>query len=461
MLIILGQFFLCLSILIVLHEAGHFFAARMFNTKVEKFYLFFNPWFSLFKKKIGDTTYGIGWLPLGGYVKIAGMIDESMDQEQMKKPPKEWEFRSKPRWQRLIIMLGGVIVNFILALFIYIFMFGYWGERLIEQKPLSVYSQNESYLDAFPLQTGDEIISVDGRDVIGLCANDVFLDLILWGEKSIFVSRNGAEERVTLTKDHIGHIINKRIIISDEPFKIKLVSDEIEVVNDDGEMVKIEGPAKKAKLKAGDVLFSINGERVSGTAEFISFLQKNPGKKISIGYEREGKKKKATLIIPAKQKDGAVRIGVALDLGSGRVEKTKEHSFFSAIPAGIRKTQTEIKNYIGQFGLIFQMDDGARQLGGFMMIGSLFGSEDDEGVVFWDWENFWKMTALISIILAVMNLLPIPALDGGHVVILLIEMVRGRDIDPKILGYVQMVGLIMLLGLFVLANVNDVIRFFF
>ena len=489
MLIILGQFFLCLSILIVLHEAGHFFAARMFNTKVEKFYLFFNPWFSLFKKKIGDTTYGIGWLPLGGYVKIAGMIDESMDQEQMKKPAKEWEFRSKPRWQRLIIMLGGVTVNFILAFFIYVFMFGYWGERLVDQKPLSVYSSltkewvsqknyDLPYEDLaqlqkntvdnivasfplnFPLKSGDKIISIDGRSVVGLCAQDVFLDLILWGEKDVVVSRNGEKKSVTLNKEHIGHIVNRRVNIKDTPFKIKVVSNEIEVVNAEGNLETIKGPAKAAGLKAGDVLFSINSKEISGASEFISFLQKNPEKKISIGFIRDGKIKKTSLIIPPKQKDGIVKIGVAIDRGEVN-QSLKKHSFLSAIPAALIKTKTEIKNYIGQFGLIFQMDGGAKNLGGFMMIGSLFGSENEEGRVYWDWENFWKWTAFISIMLAIVNLLPIPALDGGHVVILLIEMVMGRDINPKILGYIQMVGLVLLFGLFILANVNDVIRFFF
>ncbi len=434
MLIILGQFFLCLSILIVLHEAGHFFAARMFNTKVEKFYLFFNPWFSLFKKKIGETTYGIGWLPLGGYVKIAGMIDESMDQEQMKKPAKDWEFRSKPRWQRLIIMLGGVVVNFILAFFIYVVMFGYWGERIIEQKPLSIYSEVVD-LNNFPLKSGDQILFVNGRDVKNMCWNDVKMDIVLWGDKNIIVSRNGENKTIYFSQENINSIINRKIVIDDIPFEI----DSVYGIS-----------AKNAGFIKGDILKSINGKEVSGRQEFITFLQKNEKKSALIGFERSGVTRLTKLDIPEKNENGNVLIGINSKLTNNIYIK---HSFFNSFPAAIKKTKKEIVNYLGQFGLLFRMEDGAKQLGGFITIGSLFGST-------WDWEHFWGLTAFISIMLAIVNLLPIPALDGGHVLILLIEMIIGRDINPKILGYIQVVGMVLLLGLFILANVNDIIRLF-
>ena len=434
MLIILGQFFLCLSILIVLHEAGHFFAARLFNTKVEKFYLFFNPWFSLFKKKIGDTTYGIGWLPLGGYVKIAGMIDESMDQEQMKKPAKDWEFRSKPRWQRLIIMLGGVVVNFLLAFVIYVFMFGYWGDRVVEQKPLSVYSEKVD-LGKFPLKSGDKILFVNNKNVENLCWRDVKMELVLWGDKNLLVSRGGQKKTITFSQDHINDIINRTIIIDDIPFEIDSI---------------LEGAAKVAGLRKGDVLKSINGKSFSGRQEFVSFFQNNENKTVFVGFERFGLNKKTKLDIPKKNENGTVLIGVSVKLPS---EVLVEYTFLKSFPAALKKTKKEIVNYLGQFGLLFRMDDGAKQLGGFITIGSLFGPT-------WDWEHFWGLTAFISIMLAIVNLLPIPALDGGHVLILLIEMIMRRDINPKILGYVQAVGMILLLGLFILANVNDVIRLF-
>ena len=434
MLIVLGQFFLCLSILIVLHEAGHFFAARMFNTKVEKFYLFFNPWFSLFKKKIGDTTYGIGWLPLGGYVKIAGMIDESMDQEQMKKPAKDWEFRSKPRWQRLIIMLGGVIVNFVLAFFIYVFMFGYWGEKIIEQKPLSIYSEVID-LNKFPLKSGDKIIKINERGVGNMCWRDVKMELVLWGDKNITVSRDGGEKIISFSQENINEIINRTILIDDIPFEIDYV---------------LDGPAKNAGLIKGDILTSVNGLPLSGRQQFVSAFQKNENKTILVGYSRGGVNRVTDLSLPKKDENNNVLIGVSVKLPE---ETVINHSFISSFPAALKRTKKEIVNYLGQFGLLFRMDDGAKQLGGFITIGSLFGPT-------WDWEHFWGLTAFISIMLAIVNLLPIPALDGGHVLILLIEMIMGRDINPKTLGYIQVVGMVLLLGLFVLANVNDVIRLF-
>ena len=349
MLIVLGQFFLCLSILIVLHEAGHFFAARMFNTKVEKFYLFFNPWFSLFKKKIGDTTYGIGWLPLGGYVKIAGMIDESMDQEQMKKPAKDWEFRSKPRWQRLIIMLGGVVVNFVLAFFIYVFMFGYWGEKIIEQKPLSIYSEVVD-LNSFPLKSGDKIIKVNQKEVGNMCWRDVKMELVLWGDKNITVSRDGGEKIISFSQENINEIINRTILIDDIPFVIDSV---------------LDGPAKNAGLIKGDVLTSVNGLPLSGRQQFVSAFQKNENKTILVGYSRGGVNKITDLSLPKKDDNNNVLIGVSVKLPE---ETVVNYSFISSFPAALKRTKKEIVNYLGQFGLLFRMDDGAKQLGGLLQL---------------------------------------------------------------------------------------------
>lgn len=425
----ISQLLLSLSILVVLHEMGHFLAAKMFNTKVEKFYLFFNPWFSLFKKKIGDTTYGIGWLPLGGYVKIAGMIDESMDREQLKKKPKPWEFRSKPRWQRLIIMIGGVAVNFVFAFVIYTLIFCSWGVQKIKLESCSINSSSKELLESFPIKSGDQIISIAGEGVENKGYREILMSIILWGEKNVDVVRGDNVKTVSISENDIILLRDRVVQISPQiPFKIDSL---------------LDGAAKGAGLQKGDVLVAINDQFFSSQQEFSSFFKKNSGSKVSIKYNRNGKLKTCTLKIPKSS-----LIGVLTDNGL----YYEKHSFFNAIPAGLNKTKKQIGEYIGSFGLLFSKG-GTKQLGGFISIGNAFSPT-------WDWYSFWMFTAFLSIMLAIINLLPIPALDGGHVLILLIEIITGREFKTKALEYIQVVGLIILFGLFILANVNDVIKLF-
>ncbi|MFT0713756.1 RIP metalloprotease RseP [Flagellimonas lutimaris] len=439
------QFFLSLSLLIVLHELGHFIPAKLFKTRVEKFYLFFDVKFSLFKKKIGETVYGIGWLPLGGYVKISGMIDESMDKEQMKEEPKPWEFRSKPAWQRLIIMLGGVTVNFILAVVIFIGLVFTYGEQYIANDSLKdgIWVTEKSLGDELGIQTGDKILSVDGKKIEAL---QQVLPEMVYGEK------------YTIERD--GQVIEKEIPV-----------DFIETLSEDKEKARfiyyrvpfvISGVPKKSPnvdsgLQEGDAVVEMAGRPVEYKDQVIPILEANKGGTVDVKVKRNGEFVDLTLNVSEK-----AALGVALGMTpeeykeAGYLEqKTLKYSFLESIPAGWNKGVKTLTDYIKGMKKIFNPDTGAyKEVGGFAAIGGMFPDT-------WNWPAFWATTAFISIILAFMNILPIPALDGGHVAFLLYEMVTGRKPSDKFLEYAQMIGFFILIALLLFANGNDLYKWIF
>lgn len=436
-----GQLLLALSILIVLHEFGHYITAKWFGCRVEKFFLFFDPWFSLVKKKVGDTVYGIGWLPLGGYVKISGMIDESMDKEAMKQPPKEWEFRSKPAWQRLIIMLGGIIMNVLVAFIIYAFVLMVWGER---KTPMSSAKYGiwttDSLMNEIGLRNGDKILAVNGEPVNYF--ENLGAQVILGNE--ILIERGGKQQDIKLP--------------------VNLVEKLIESKRKKGFLLQLRLPTyvgkygsksdtlygKKAGLQEMDKIVAIDSIPVQFYDEMTTILQNHKNGQVVLTVERNGQ-----LLKLNSKVNGEGKIGIPIldddqyqKLGVYNTE-TRKYGFFAAFPAGIKKSVEKLKFYIDQFRLILNPSTGAyKGVGGFKAIGSVFPTE-------WSWEAFWNITAFLSIILAFMNLLPIPALDGGHVMFTLYEMVSGRKPNEKFMEYAQVAGMILLLLLMLYANGND------
>lgn len=442
-LIKIGQLLLSLSILIVLHELGHFLFARLFKTRVEKFYLFFDAWFSLFKVKKGDTEYGIGWLPLGGYVKISGMIDESMDKEQLAKPPQPYEFRSKKSWQRLLIMLGGVIVNLILGFLIYTMVLFTWGEKYIPNKSLTegVWVVDSVMLST-GIQTGDKVISINGVEPERYSS---ILEEMLYGGTMI-VEREGQELSLSIPEDLAGKISDNRIHNEGLLFapRIPFVVGGIP-----------EGSHNsKAGLELKDRVVGINGVELMNFDEYKPVLDTLRGQEVTLSVVRNG----APITVDVTINEEAL-IGVQTVSSMTQLEKlgyfelvSYKYSFFKAIPAGFKMAKDKLMGYIRQFKLIFNFDTGAyKGIGGFKAIGGLFPPV-------WHWQTFWELTAFLSLMLAFLNILPIPALDGGHVTFLLYEMVTGRKPGEKFLEYAQMVGMVMLLALLLYANGNDVYR---
>ncbi|AWG20934.1 RIP metalloprotease RseP [Flavobacterium faecale] len=436
----LSQFLLSLSLLIILHELGHFIPAKLFKTRVEKFYLFFDVKYSLLKKKIGETEYGIGWLPLGGYVKISGMIDESMDKEQMALPPQPWEFRSKPAWQRLIIMLGGVTVNFILAFVIYIGMAFTYGDTYIAMEDLQDGLLIENpVLDKIGIKTGDKILAVDGEKIAKF-DTDIIMKVIL--AKKVLIERNGAEATVTMPKDLVDQLskVEKGSLISIRmPFVIGAVAAE----------------SRNTALQPKDLILSLNGQKIKYFDEAKTILEANKSKSIAAVVLRDQKEVPVSLQINAEGKLGVQLGGLGMDslekLGYYKIRK-QEFTFFEAIPVGIEKGKDQLIGYGKQLKMIFNPDTGAyKQVGGFKAIFDIFPST-------WSWEVFWRLTALLSIMLGVMNLLPIPALDGGHVMFLLYEIVSGKKPSDKFLENAQMVGFVLLISLLLFANGNDIYK---
>ncbi len=435
-----GQLLLALSILIILHEFGHYITARWFKCRVEKFFLFFDPWFALVKKKIGDTVYGIGWLPLGGYVKISGMIDESMDKEAMKQPPKEWEFRSKPAWQRLIIMLGGVIMNVLVAFVIYAFVLMIWGER---RTPMSSVKHGiwttDSLMTEVGLRNGDKIVAVNGEAV------DYFENLvpkILLG-REVLVERDGRQQKIELPERLIG------MLVESKRKRVTLLMQRVPSYVGKYDK-KDTSYGKQAGLMEMDRIVAIDSVPVNFYDEMLPLLSAKKGGTTILTVERNNE------IIEVKSKvnsDGKVGIPLLSEeqyegLGAFKVEKRK-YGFFAAFPAGVRKAGEKLKFYIDQFKLILNPKTEAyKGVGGFKAIGSVFPT-------YWDWEAFWNITAFLSIILAFMNLLPIPALDGGHVMFTLYEIITRRKPNEKFLEYAQVVGMILLFALMLYANGND------
>lgn len=436
----LSQFLLSLSLLIILHELGHFIPAKLFKTRVEKFYLFFDVKYSLFKKKIGETEYGIGWLPLGGYVKISGMIDESMDKEQMALPPQPWEFRTKPAWQRLIIMLGGVTVNFILAFIIYIGMAFAYGDTYIANADLKdgVAIENPVMIKA-GFRTGDKIISIDGKAVENF-DSDMNMNVIM--AKHVLIERNGQQQTITMPTDFVDQLskTEKGLLIGiRRPFAIGQVDQD----------------SPNQNLKPKDLILSLNGQKIKYFDEAKAVLEANKGKLISAVVLRNLKETPIDLKVNKEGKLGVVAGGLDMKslekLGYYKIS-TKEYGFFESIPVGLEKGKDQLVGYGKQLKMIFNPETKAyKQVGGFAAIFNIFPTS-------WSWEVFWSITALLSIMLGVMNLLPIPALDGGHVMFLLYEMISGKKPSDKFLENAQMVGFVLLISLLLFANGNDIYK---
>ncbi|SDG01587.1 RIP metalloprotease RseP [Chitinophaga filiformis] len=433
-----GQLILSLSILVVLHELGHFIPAKLFKARVEKFYLFFDPWFSLFKKKKGDTEYGIGWLPLGGYVKISGMVDESMDREQMAKPPQPWEFRSKPAWQRLIIMIGGVTVNLILGFLIYAMMLWHWGESYLPTKNLTYGIAVDSLASSIGLRDGDMVLSVNHQPVENFKA--IPAEIILREATSIQVSRDGKPLDIKIPSGFIREMIKKKGTLMEVrvPFTV--------------DSVLPKSAAEKAGIRKGDKTLTVNGQPGYYFHEFKKALQAYKNKTVPVQVLRNGDTLQLFAHVPETGMLGMAPASPDKDFKLA----TREYTFFEAIPAGFSKCISTLVKYVQQLRLIFVSKEvkANESLGGFISIGNLFPAH-------WDWIAFWEMTALLSIILAFMNILPIPALDGGHVLFLLYEIITGRKPSEKFLEYAQIVGMVILFGLLIYANGLDIWRSLF
>lgn len=432
------QLLLSLSLLIVLHELGHFIPAKLFKTRVEKFFLFFDVKFALFKKKIGDTVYGIGWLPLGGYVKISGMIDESMDKEQMAQPPQPWEFRSKPAWQRLIIMLGGVTVNIIVGFVIYMSLLYFYGREIMTNENMPQGFAVAEQFEALGFRDGDKILKVNGKDFEDVTA--INKHLFLRDVETIEVlHQDGTAETLPVPED-IGQTMFKNDI--QQPFQLmrKAVIDT----------VIPDYPAAAAGFQKGDQIVAVNGTPISYWNEFTEISKKNKDSMAqTIVVSRAGTLDTLTV---TPNKDGLLGVN---NYGKEYIGKgTKiEYSLGESIIGGFGYGFDTLTDYVSQFKYVFT-SKGATQVGGFGAIGNLFPDA-------WDWQSFWATTALISIILAFMNILPIPALDGGHVMFLLYEMVTGRKPNDKFMEYAQMVGFFILIALVLFANGNDIYRWLF
>ena len=444
------QLIMSLSLLVIIHEMGHFLFARLFKTRVEKFCLFFDPWFTLFKfkPKSSETEYAVGWLPLGGYVKISGMIDESMDTEQMKQPVKPWEFRAKPAWQRLLIMVGGVLFNFLLALLIYSMILFAWGDTYIpvQKAPLGMDFNQTMHEAGF--QDGDVLISADGKPFERMGA-DLLMGIV--DARQVTVLRGGKEASVYIPEGMMDRLLADSVRFAD--FRIPFVLDSLVA----------EGPAARAGLLPGDSITQLDGrdiayfdfeeamaQRQEEAAQASSDSIARALRRISLTYVRGGVTDTLTL-----STDTAFTIGVYAVSQTDRLLPVvhRNYSFLASFPAGVTLGVNTLKGYVGQMKYLFSKE-GAKQLGGFGAIGSIFPAT-------WDWHQFWYMTAFLSIILAFMNILPIPALDGGHVLFLIYEIVARRKPSDKFMERAQMVGMFLLLALLIWANLNDVLRFLF
>lgn len=501
-----AQLILSLSILVVLHEFGHYIPARLFKTRVEKFYLFFNYKFSLFKKKIGETEWGIGWIPLGGYVKIAGMIDESMDKEQMKQPAQPWEFRSKPAWQRLIIMTGGVIVNLILGMVIYILILFAWGEDRVDVNKLDNGMAVHPYMEQFGVKSGDVVLEIGGEKVYS--PQDVTRGIMVRGAQDMKIKhQDGSTETIKLPEDIDYKVFQKtggaglfdfrmtnktvfklavsEVVSPNAPFKSGQLIEKIDgkpvskidildpafrkkghsvtFSNGEGEKSTVKlnqkqfqlllwaAPAFSAGMLPGDEVIGANGKDIAFYDEMSREFYKGSGKRIDVVVKRNGKPETLEVRIT---KDGKVGFAQNPKDKVKYVDKDAryhvDYGFGESFGAGITQGYWTLHDYVAQMKYVFTKK-GATGVGGFGAIGGLFSST-------WDWHVFWERTALISIILAFMNILPIPALDGGHVVFLLYEMITGREAPEKVLEIAQYIGFFLIIGLVLYANGNDIYR---
>lgn len=509
-----SQLVLSLSILIFLHELGHFLPARFFKIRVEKFYLFFNPWFSLVKKKIGETEWGIGWIPLGGYVKIAGMVDESMDKEQLAAPPKPDEFRSKPAWQRLIVMIGGVTVNVIVGIVVYIMVMFAWGEEQLHTKDLQNGLAIHPYMQKYDLHSGDNVLAINGVDVLE--PNDINRGIMIRDQYTLKVQKpDGSIEKVELkdgieytlfqkgamtpfslrtkatTAEHLFPLndvitdsINGTTIASPNPIlsidgvklselaadvsykdywnKEKVAVEYIDLKEEDTVKIDVVGrrmkrlfdelPAFNSGLRSGDIIVSLDNEPITYFDQIQTACYNNKGKTIEAQVLRGNDTLSLDLTVDKELGVIGFRPNSVKSEDAKYARKIK-YGFGESISRGFSMGMTTLGDYVGQLKFLFTKK-GAGSVGGFGAIGNLFSPT-------WDWYSFWMNTALISIILAFMNILPIPALDGGHVVFLLYEMITGKEAPQKVLEYAQTVGFFILIALLLYANGNDIYNAFF
>ena len=448
-----AQLIVAFAILVIIHEFGHYIFSRIFGVKVEKFYLFFNPWFTLYKYKPKkpapkpgeeekmtwrDTEYGIGWVPLGGYCKIAGMIDESMDTEQMKQPAKPWEFRSKPAWQRLLIMVGGVLFNFILAIIIYTGIVFAWGEKYIPFRNATEGMMYSETAHKVGFVDGDIPLAADGKELTYYSGDEL---LKMLDAKVVTVLRNKCDTVNINIPDGFIFTANKEA----EEGNLFMAYRLPVVISD----LQPGMGAVKAGLMKSDSIVSINGVSTPSFDIFKAELDKNPDKDVTIGFVRNGKPMESKVAV-----DAAGKIGIMhTPLTDIYRTVTREYSIFASIPRGIELGVEKLTSYVSQMKYVFTRE-GAKNLGGFGAIGNIFPES-------WNWEQFWSITAFLSVILAFMNILPIPALDGGHVLFLLVEIITRRQPSEKFLEYAQMAGMAFLFALLLFANGNDIYRFFF
>lgn len=445
------QFVLAISLLVLLHEGGHFFFARLFGVRVEKFYVFFDPWFSLFKfkPKNSDTTYGIGWLPLGGYCKISGMVDESLDTKQLEKPAEPWEFRSKPAWQRLLIMIGGVLVNFVLALFIYSMVLFTWGDNYIKVKDMTMGMKFNSEAKALGFKDGDILIGTEKGEFKDFGA-DMFRDLA--EAKRVDIVRQGQKISLSLP----GNLDMLSMLKTTPKFIMYMMSNTVD-------SVLPNSPAMKAGIRKGDQVVAFNGNPIDSYNEFNNEIGRITDVLTTVKTPADSLKARTATISFIHSGDTVpihanviltsdAKMGMVFTNNLAQYKQTHiEYGFFESFPAGCAYGLNVLKGYVGDMKYIFTAD-GAKSIGGFGAIGSLFPPT-------WDWHIFWLMTAFLSIILAFMNILPIPALDGGHVLFLLYEIITRRKPSEKFMIVAEYIGIGILLSLMVFANLNDVLRF--
>lgn len=454
-LIKLLQFILAISLLVLLHEGGHFFFSKLFGVRVEKFYLFFDPsiwkWDgSIFKwkPKKSDTTYGIGWLPLGGYCKISGMIDESFDTEQMQQPVQKWEFRAKPAWQRLLIMIGGVLVNFLLALFIYAMVLYTWGDTYISTKDMTMGMKFNSEAKALGFQDGDMLVGTDKRTFDKF---DIDVYRALADADRIDVRRDGKIVGIDMQQ----HLNLLEMLKTQPAFARPFIPAEID-------SVVPSTPAAKAGMQKGDKIMAINGNEIDSWNSFDYEMSRLSDVMTAAENEADSMRTRTVTVAYSKKNSSEVDtvdmiLTPDLRLGVNRTslltyykETHRTYSFMESLPAGVKYGWNTLRGYVGDMRYLFS-SDGAKSLGGFGAIGSLFPAQ-------WDWQLFWLMTAFLSIILAFMNILPIPALDGGHVLFLLYEMITGKTPSDKFMVWAEYIGFGILILLMVVANLNDILR---
>ena len=437
------QLILSLSLLVIVHEGGHFFFARLFKIRVEKFYIFFDPWFSLFKykPKNSDTEYGVGWLPLGGYCKISGMIDESMDTEQMKQPAQPWEFRSKPAWQRLLVMIGGVLMNFLLALFIYSMILFTWGDSYVALKDMTYGMKFNETAKEIGFRDGDILKSADGKELVKF---DMDMLRSIVEAREVTVLRDGKDVKILMPE------LSLLDVAKEDPLFVATFRPNVV------DSVIPGGGFAQAGIQKGDSLIAYNGTPLTSWNEFMdemsklevqAELDKKESAGFSLVYSRNGLRDTVNVTTDSQFKVNA--LGGLLDYKATNLT----YGFFESFPAGITLGVNTLKGYVNDMKYVFTKE-GAKSVGGFGTIGSIFPKV-------WDWQRFWEMTAFLSIILAFMNILPIPALDGGHVLFLLYEIIARRKPSDKFLEYAQMVGMFLLFGLLIWANFNDILRFVF